>query len=160
MRFAHVLIAALAVGAAAASPAAAQSRASTAAARKAIDAANVATTAAFNAGKPRTFGAYYATNAVAMVPNSKAFVGRQAISDYWQGAYDAGFRNISVTTSDLIVRGDIAIESGVYGGEIHPTAAGAPIGHDTGKYVAIWQRRSGGKWMMLRDIYNSDIPVQ
>ncbi len=128
--------------------------------RRAIESSNLATTTAFNGGTPRAFAVAYAATAMFMPPNGKAVTGTQAISDAWQGAWDSGFRNIRVTTSDVITRGDIAVETGTYSGDIQPKAPGGAVGHDTGKYVVVWQRNARGKWMIIRDIYNSDMPAR
>src|SRR5215216_6661144 len=148
MRATRFLLAGLAAGMLTAAPARAQGRAATATVRRAIEAANAAATSAFNGGNPRAYATAYAANAVMMPPNMKALNGRQAISDWWQGAYDAGYRNLAITTSDVIVRGDLAVESGSYRGEIQPKTPGTPVGHDSGKYVVVWQRNASGRWMM------------
>ncbi len=160
MSLARLLLAGTLLLAAPASTVFAQSATARAAVRRVIDASNLKTTAAFNAGRPREWAQAYAVNAVMMSPNAKASEGRAAIADSWQGAWDAGFRNVVVTATDVIVRGDLAVESGTYSGDIQPKTAGAPMAHDTGKYVVVWQRNNHGKWMILRDIYNSDMPAQ
>jgi ketosteroid isomerase-like protein len=38
-----------------------------------------------------------------------------------------------------------------------PPGAAAPM-TDTGKYLAYW-RQSDGKWLMVYDIWNSDLPA-
>ena len=31
--------------------------------------------------------------------------------------------------------------------------------NDTGKYIEIWRKQADGSWRVIRDIFNSDLPV-
>jgi uncharacterized protein (TIGR02246 family) len=143
----------------AALPLAAQGRSDSAAVRRAIEDAGAKAVAAYNSGNPRAFAAIYAADALFMPPNAKVLDGVKDISDGWQATWDAGFRNIKITTSDVMVRGDLAVETGTWSGDIQPKAAGAAPLHDNGKYIVVWQRVANGKWLVVRDIYNSDNPA-
>ena len=154
-----VVTTALALAALAPLPVAAQRRSDSAAVRRAIEAATAGAVAAYNGGNPRGFAVVYAADAQFMPPNAKALDGVKDISDGWQAAWDAGFRNIRITTSDVMVQGDLAVETGTWTGDMLPKAAGGAPLHDNGKYVVVWQRVASGKWLVVRDIYNSDNPA-
>lgn len=52
--------------------------------------------------------------------------------------------------------GDMAVTSGTY-----HLALKTPDGRnirDKGKYVTVWVRGANGRWQVLRDIFNSDLP--
>ena len=141
-------------------PLAAQGRSDPAAVRRALEEATAKAVAAYNGGNPRGFAAVYAADALFMPPNAKMLDGIKDIADGWQATWDAGFRNISIKTSDVMVQGDLAVETGTWSGDILPKAAGGATLHDNGKYVVVWQRVANGKWLVVRDIYNSDNPAQ
>lgn len=140
-------------------PLSAQGRSDSAAVRRAIEAATTSAVAAYNGGNPRGFAVVYAADALFMPPNAKVLEGIKDISDGWQATWDAGFRNIKIMTTDVMVRGDLAVETGTWSGDIQPKAAGAAPLHDNGKYIVVWQRVANGKWLVIRDIYNSDNPA-
>ena len=154
------VLTALALASFAALPLAAQGRSDSAAVRRVIEEATAKGVAAYNSGNPRGFAAVYAADALFMPPNAKTLDGIKAISDGWQATWDAGFRNIRITASDVMVRGDLAVETGTWSGDIQPAAAGGAPLHDNGKYIVVWQRVANGKWLVVRDIYNSDNPAK
>jgi ketosteroid isomerase-like protein len=50
------------------------------------------------------------------------------------------------------VRGDVAIEQGVY--SIRNVRVGQNV--EAGKYIRIWRRTNNGTWKLYRDMYSSD----
>jgi ketosteroid isomerase-like protein len=52
---------------------------------------------------------------------------------------------------------DWAFERGDYAITLTPKAGGDPI-EDAGKYITLYQRQAGGRWLMARDIWNSNNP--
>ena len=54
--------------------------------------------------------------------------------------------------SDVGTSGDLGWHSGAY------TVSRAGVAIDNGKYLETW-RKSGGKWKMIRRIWNSDRPA-
>ena len=127
-------------------------------ARTEIPAINARTTAGFNAGHPETMARAYAADAVVMPPNGPALRGAKAIADWWNGGWKAGVRNISLTTTEVNVEGNLATETGTYALDVPMMEGGAPM-HDTGKYMVLWKRSPTAGWQLFRDIYNSDVPM-
>lgn len=102
------------------------------------------------AGDAAGVGLLYANDAVVMPPNSEPVVGREAIQALWTEMVAAG-NPVSLTTKDIIVAGDYAIETGVYGVN---TPDGTHLDH--GSYVAVWTRTADGM-QMIRDIWNTNM---
>jgi ketosteroid isomerase-like protein len=55
-------------------------------------------------------------------------------------------------------RGDLAYVRGTYSMMLTLPGATEPI-NDTGKYIEIWRKQADGSWRVIRDIFNSDLPV-
>lgn len=123
--------------------------------RAAIDAANARALAAYNAGDVLSFMQIYAPDATLMPPNGAAMQGISSITQYWQGGWKMGVRNIRLTSTEVDVHGGTASEVGRYEIDVQPS--GAPIAHDHGKYIVLWKRDANGQWHWYRDIYNSDV---
>ena len=64
---------------------------------------------------------------------------------------------LTLNPQSVSANGPLAVERGTYSVTFTPPGATAPI-TDTGKYLAHWHL-IGGKWMMVDDIWNSDLPV-
>ena len=129
----------------------------TAAARTAIDAANASFIAHVNAEHYDSAAMVYAEDARALPPNMVADVGRAAITKSLAGM--AGMKvTMSFSTSSLAVSGPLAIESGTYNITMTPPGAPGPV-TETGKYMSHWHKM-GDKWMIVENIWNSDLPAQ
>ncbi len=57
---------------------------------------------------------------------------------------------------EVEVRGDLAIVRGRY--LLRGSGADGPI-EDTGKMLEVWRRQQDGRWLLARDIWNSDLPA-
>jgi uncharacterized protein (TIGR02246 family) len=123
--------------------------------RQAIEAANAKAMDAINRGDTATALANYAEDAVVMQPGMAMMNGRAAISQGFAGLM-AQFTpsNMKFTTSDVVVSGDLAVETGQY--EMTLTPKGGKPMNDKGKYLTIWRRQADGSWKIIRDINNSD----
>jgi uncharacterized protein (TIGR02246 family) len=97
----------------------------------------------------------YAEDAIELPPNEAANQGRAAI----QASLEAfpPFSNFQLQVLEIEGRGDLAYARGTYSLTVTPAGA-API-EDRGKYIEIWRKQADGSWKILRDIYNSDLPV-
>jgi ketosteroid isomerase-like protein len=127
-----------------------------AAARTAIEASNQQFMAYFNAGQSDSLAGLYAENGRMMAPNGAAAVGRAAMATSMNGMA-AMKPTLVLTTEDVAVNGPLAIERGTYKFTFTPPGAPAAV-TDTGKYLVHWHMM-GGKWMMVDDIWNSDLPA-
>ncbi len=112
--------------------------------------------AAYNAGDADAIAAKYAEDAVVMAPGAPASVGREAfrafIATDIANAKAAGV-TLNLSDGDTVgVSGEIAWHSGGYTVQ---DAGGATV--DSGNYMEVLQNFDG-KWLIIRDIWNSDRP--
>ncbi|MET0988578.1 MAG: SgcJ/EcaC family oxidoreductase [Steroidobacteraceae bacterium] len=131
------------------------SAADTATDTAAIRAVNPAWAKAYNAGDAAAVAALYAEDAVVYPPGAPAARGHTAIREHFVKdikATKAAGGVINLSTGDVAVSGDLAWESGTFK---VTDKSGATV--DTGKYVSVFQKRNG-KWLLFRDIWNSDAP--
>lgn len=127
------------------------------AARKAIEANAKTFIEELNKGNAAGVAQIYAIDAKLLPPNDKMIEGRANIQTFWAGAIGAGLKLTSLSITTLTPAGNLLVETGKYVSTI-PGAGGATI-TDEGKYVVVW-RREGRGWKIIRDIFNSDKPVQ
>lgn len=125
-------------------------------ARTEIEASNQMFMAHFNAGRGDSLAAIYAENGRVMAPNEPVAAGRTAIAAS-MGMMGAMKPNLVLTTESVVANGDLAVEAGTYKITLTPPGAPGPI-TDTGKYLVHWHK-VGDKWMMVDDIWNSDLPA-
>jgi ketosteroid isomerase-like protein len=111
---------------------------------------------AYNAGDVETIVAKYADTAVVMAPGHPAASGRDAIREMITAdsaaAKAAGVTLAAVDNDTVGASGDLAWHSGSY---TVNDATGAAV--DSGNYMEV-QQNIDGKWMIIRDIWNSDRP--
>jgi len=129
-----------------------------AAVKAAIEATNGRFLDAFKRGDKAGMMANYAEDAVVMMPNEEAWRGRTGL-DKGFGDFLAqmSFKDGSTTTTDVMVAGDLAIETGAFAWTLQPKS-GAEV-RDKGKYLTVWKRQADGTWKIVRDINNSDLPA-
>jgi uncharacterized protein (TIGR02246 family) len=127
--------------------------ADTAADQAAMRAGTAAWVAAFNAGDVDKIVALYTEDAVVMPPDSVSLTGHEAIRKYSVASTaesKAAGMSFALDAEASGACGDLGWHSGTF----HVTdAKGGSAG--TGKYAEVW-RRSGGKWLIIRDIWNMD----
>lgn len=105
------------------------------------------------------FVAAFAENGSILPPNSPILTGSEAIRQ-WMSKMMAnpGFSiSWQPTTVDVSTAGDLGYTIGTYELKIHD-AAGNPV-TDRGKYVTVWEKEPDGKWKVVADIFNSNLPL-
>lgn len=112
--------------------------------------------AAANAKDGARIGMLYAEDAVLMPPNQDMVRGRSQIQAYWQGLLDGGAKDVSLSTTHVATSGNVGYEAGTYQFTMAPPGA-QPV-TDRGKYVVGLRRQRDGKWRLVHDIFNSDLP--
>ena len=112
--------------------------------------------AAYNAGDADKIVAMYADDAIMMPPEAVSLKGHEAMKQYLtadMAASKAGGVSFELDADSGGVAGDLGWHSGAF----HVSGAnGASVA--TGKYVEVWHK-SDGKWLMIRDIWNTDAPA-
>ena len=108
-----------------------------------------------NARDFKGVAALYAEDAIELPPNEAAVQGRAAI----QASLETfpPISNFQVQILEIEGRGDLAYSRGTYSMTVAPAGV-API-EDRGKYIEIWRKQADESWKILRDIFNSDLPL-
>jgi ketosteroid isomerase-like protein len=104
----------------------------------------------FNQGDALRTAANYADDAQILPPRSPVIAGKPAIAAFFQANIDK-YISFGNDTKWSVVRGDIAIEQGVY------TVRNVRVGQDVeaGKYIRIW-KKINGTWKLYRDMFSPD----
>ena len=139
-----------------AAPPAAPPTVDTAGDEAALKAATLTWLESYNAGDVEKIVALYAEDAVLMPPHAPVANGHAAIRAFLTadtaGAKTAGIKLVP-GTSTAGVAGDTGWESGSY---TATNASGVTV--DSGSYLSV-SRKSNGKWLYYRDMFNSDRPL-
>lgn len=110
----------------------------------------------YNTHDAAALAAFYADDAILMMPGTPSVRGRAAIEAAYKKDMDvmakAGYSNNEGSSSDVGVAGDVAWESNTF---TVTDKAGKQV--DSGKYVTVFARKDG-KWSIVRDIWNTDSP--
>jgi uncharacterized protein (TIGR02246 family) len=123
--------------------------------RRSIDSLNADAAQALERGDTTAMVAHYTDDAIVMMPNMPAFRGRDAYrSGVARMLKEMSVTDAAFTTEDVMVSGDLAVETGTYAMTMQPRRGGAM--KDTGKYITVWRRQSDGSWKIVRDISNAD----
>lgn len=121
---------------------------------EAIGAVNGAWAGFYNAGDADGVASLYWDDGHLMPPGVPTAKGREAIRDVVAtdigGAKAAGL-TMNIDHGPISVSGNLAWQDGTF--KVTDTA-GTVI--DAGKYLSVLEKRNG-KWLLLRDIYNSDM---
>ena len=124
---------------------------------QAIRAINPAWFKAHQSGDVAGLVALYADDAVISAPGAPAARGTEAIrAAFTKEIADmaaAGLSQTSGANGEFAVSGDLGYEWNTY---TVKDKAGKTV--DQGKYTSIFSRRNG-KWMIIRDTWNSDMPA-
>lgn len=124
--------------------------------KSAIQNVNVAWGENFNAGDADAIANLYWEDAVVLAAGVPAAQGRAAIrglmADEIGSAKAANRTNNIAQASDIGISGDVAWQNGTF---TVTDASGAAI--DVGKYLSVFEKRDG-KWLVIRDTWNSDRP--
>ncbi len=121
--------------------------------RAALEEANEAFMAAFNAHDAAALAALYTEDAKLLPPNSDVLEGRAAIQAFWQAVFDAGIDSALLEITEVDPLGNTAVEVSQY----TLFLADGQVA-DSGKYIVVWKRVSG-QWFLHRDIFNSSQPL-
>jgi ketosteroid isomerase-like protein len=105
----------------------------------------------FNEGDALRTAADYTDDAQILAPQHPAIQGKAAIVAFFKANIDQ-YLSFGNDTTWSLVRGDVAIEQGVY--SVRNVRVGENV--EAGKYIRIWKRTNTGTWRLYRDMYSSD----
>jgi len=98
----------------------------------------------------------YAEDGILLPPNAPAVQGRAAIQNFFTGLPKITAFKQSVV--EIEAQGNLAYPRGTYEMTMMPPAAKAPL-NDRGKVLAVWRKQPNGSWLVLRVMWNSDLPI-
>lgn len=131
-----------------------------AAVRQAIEANDARFDSAAMKGDSAALTSFYADDAILMLSNMPAARGHDAIAKTFGGmTSSAKLSTFKLTTQDVIVAGDYAIETGALEMAVQ-AAKGAKPTSTMNKYLVVWKKQPDGSYKILRDIANSDQPMK
>jgi uncharacterized protein (TIGR02246 family) len=111
---------------------------------------------AYNSGDAKAVAALYAEDALLLPPGAPGAKGRAAIMAFMAkdiaGSKAAGATFAVDPKTDVGVAGEMGWESGTY----TVIVKGATV--ETGKFLSV-SRKKDGKWLYIRDTWNSDAPA-
>ena len=99
--------------------------------------------------------AVWAEDAIEMPSNGPVVQGKAAIQS-WMDT-NPPFSNFQTQSLEIEGQSDLAIDRGTYSMTLTPAGA-API-MDHGKYLTVWRKQADGTWKVVRDTFNSDLPL-
>lgn len=108
---------------------------------------------------PDKIAAYYADDAVLMVPGMEATSGKDAIANSMKGmlkdpAFSLQFKASKV---DVAKSGDVGYSWGTYQLTMS-NPAGKGTMNDHGSYVTVYRKQADGSWKAVEDIATSAVP--
>ena len=110
---------------------------------------------AYNGGDAKGVAAQYAEDALLLPPGAPGVRGRAAILEFFSkdvaASKAAGVVFVIDPKTDVGVSGAMGWESGTY----KVNVKGAVV--ETGKFLSV-SRKKDGKWLYIRDTWNSDAP--
>ena len=131
-------------------------------ARRAIDADDAHWARLTAAGHADSLAELYHQNGVMLPPNTPPMHGRETIRLFMttMNTMSSPPPTLSVRAESVWATGPLAVEVGRWhfawpAGATRPPGAPAV---DSGKYMARWVNENG-RWLMVQDIWNSDLPL-
>jgi ketosteroid isomerase-like protein len=102
--------------------------------------------------------ALMADDVVLMPPNEAVLKGKPAVRA-WYDRLVAQLRTSSLTITDreVLVGDEWATELAAFEWTLVPIAGG-PAVIDRGSYVQVWHREPDGRWLFIRELWNSTTP--
>jgi ketosteroid isomerase-like protein len=97
----------------------------------------------------------YADDAIVLGSGGPMIQGKPAVAAFLQGLFAGNtFKDVKGSVNDIMVSGDLAVETGTYAMTIIPKNGSAVS--DTGKYIHVWKKSADGSWKVVRYIATSD----
>ena len=124
--------------------------------RQAVDQVNADFVAGLKAGDVARLVTHYDADAK-VLPNGMPAAHGHAEIQKSLGEFLGAFTitDAELTTTDLTVKEDMAIETGALRMVMQPKQGGEAV-TDIGKFVVVWKKQADGSWKLWRDIFNSD----
>ncbi|OSZ81285.1 hypothetical protein CAP36_08635 [Chitinophagaceae bacterium IBVUCB2] len=115
-----------------------------------IAASNIIFGSSFGKADSAAFAALYTTDGCMSPQGMPKICGATGITAFFNEGVKAGFKNIALTTEEVLGGKEGVIETGKY-----EVLGEGGVSYEKGKYIVMWKEENG-KWKMHRDIWNSD----
>ena len=100
---------------------------------------------------------HYADDAFILGSGAPVVQGKPAVAAFLQGLFGGNtLRDVTGNVTDIMISGDLAVETGTYAMTIIPKNGNAVA--DKGKYIHVWKKSVDGSWKVVRYVPTSDIP--
>lgn len=110
---------------------------------------------AFNGGDASGVAALYEQDARLMPPNFDIVEGRPGIEGFVKEFIQSGAK-LSFNLLTVHESADLCTAVGRYTMEF-PADSGAP--NDEGKFIEVWARQADGSWLIVDDMFNSNLQL-
>jgi ketosteroid isomerase-like protein len=112
---------------------------------------------AVNSGDVDLYMDRWDAEGIRMTPDGPSVFGAAEIRKVVARGFPTATREMTLTTEEVVVFGDIGYARGVYTTRVTPKGGGAPSFVD-GKFLTVYRRQADGSWKIYRDCYNSNVP--
>ncbi len=113
----------------------------------------------YNSGNYEGVASLHTEDAVVMPPNVLSRIGKDQIMSAIKDEISMGFTDLKFVENDIKIFGTLAYDEGSYTLNIK-SDSGEIIGNDSGKYLVVWEKQNDGRWLMKKDIWNSNLPPE
>ena len=113
----------------------------------------------YNSGNYEGVASLHTEDAVVMPPNVLSRIGKDQIMSAIKDEISMGFTDLNFVENDIKIFGTLAYDEGSYSLNIK-SDIGEIIGNDFGKYLVVWEKQNDGRWLMKKDIWNSNLPPE
>lgn len=113
----------------------------------------------YNSGNYEGVASLHTEDAVVMPPNVLSRIGKDQIMLAIKDEISMGFTDLKFVENDIKIFGTLAYDEGSYSLNIK-SDTGEIIGNDSGKYLVVWEKQNDGRWLMKKDIWNSNLPPE
>ena len=95
--------------------------------------------------------------AMVLLANGPTLKGIEEIRSLYSNSFNLNSFDLTATTEEIHVGGDIAFSRDTWIGSANPKDGGEPIVFDN-KTIFIYKKQADGSWKIWRNIYNSNTP--
>jgi len=125
--------------------------------RQQLEAAAIGIWQAVARGDSAAILAHYADDELILGSGAPILQGKPAIAAFLEGLFGGNtLRDVKGNVKDIMISGDLAVETGTYAMTITPKNGNAVA--DKGKYIHVWKKSLDGSWKVVRYVPTSDIP--
>ena len=111
----------------------------------------------WNEGDYEGYIALFDEETVMLPPNAPTVSGMETIRSIYRTHFDSSDFDLSITTEEIHVCGDLAFSRDGWKGSLNPKDGSEPIVFDN-KVLSIYKRQSDGSWKIWRGMYSSNTP--